>query len=146
MKKELTLTKMIINHYEKLLSQEKIYRNERCQEVLKTGTIKGIDYAIVTYGTHPCCYVRVNKNSKLYEIDYQDVDDMISYNPNGGFTFSDKNFFPFDKDKNKWVLGWDYAHSGDYHPYWNEQGKKQTEKSLMTEVKKVINAIVEIDN
>ncbi len=145
MKKE-SLTKMIINHYEKLLSQENIYREERCREVLISGTIKGIDYAIVTYGSHPCCYVRVGKDSKLYRKDYRKADDIISYSPNGGFTYAEKDLFAFDKDKSKWILGWDYAHVWDYHPRINEEGKKQTEKSLMTEVKKVINAIAEIDN
>lgn len=135
---------MILKTNKNKLYYEDGYHRET---VAKSGTINGIDFAIVSYGTHPCCYVRVNKDSKFYGKNYDKATNMICkiHCPYGLFTFARDKLFAFEDDKDKWILGWDYAHSGDYVVGINLYGEKHTKKELFEEVVKVINAIKELE-
>lgn len=118
---------------------EMVYQSERKEEILYKGEYKGFEYKIVSYGTHPCCYVVIPKNHKFYNKDYDDICVMC----HGGMTYAGK-----EKD-NKFWIGWDYAHYGDYtgvcempilkeFKYLHKNDKKWTTKELIKETKEVI--------
>ena len=70
---------------------------------------KGYEYIIVSYGTHPCCYIGLPSNHEYYELDY----DSIDLDVHGGLTYSGRLLHLPDIDRDKWYIGWDYAHMGD---------------------------------
>ena len=119
------------------------YTKERLCKVLHKGEFKGFKFAIVSYGTHPCCYVFLPKEHKYYGKSYDEID----IDCHGGLTYSDNEliFNPLVNDD--WVIGWDYAHLNDYSGiYKNEfmrefdhsKDKKWTTEELFEEVKQVI--------
>ena len=122
---------------------EMVYSIERRCFVLDKGTYNGFKYVIVSYGTHPCCYIFIPKGHRLYGKSYEDIDVTC----HGGLTFSqdDLCFNPLPNDE--WVIGWDYAHYDDYMGYYDMEimkkydhsnNKKWTTKELLEDVKKVI--------
>lgn len=125
-----------------------IYGKERLCVVLDKGTYKGYKYAIVSYGTHPCCYVFIPKGHRFYKQSYEKID----IDCHGGLTFSSNDliFNPIENN-NDWVIGWDYAHYDDYMGYYEfdclkdcesfSHSKKWTTEELLDEVKSVINQI-----
>ena len=126
--------------------KEMQYQKIRYTTILDKGDYKGFNYAIVSYGTHPCCYVFLPKGHKYYGKEYDDIE--ISCH--GGLTFSEKDlaFNPiFLKDT--WVIGWDYAHCDDYAGYFEDNGdlakntKKWTTKEMQKEVFGVIEQLIE---
>ena len=120
-------------------------------KLIADGDYKNYHYIIVNFGTHPCAYIRLPKTSQFYTEHYGAIDIKVR-RPHGGFTFSD---FLFDKDFDQktraitgqegWYVGWDYAHLGDYNPYVMD-GKKYTVAEIETEIKQVIDSIVECEN
>lgn len=83
-------------------------RLTKFQEVLYNDIYKGYEYYIINFGTHPCCYILLDKNNKYYGKDYDD----IPLDVHGGLTFSSfENQFIDNGDK--YIIGWDYAHFGD---------------------------------
>ena len=113
---------------------EMIYTKNRKQTILDKGNYNEFNYVIVSYGTHPCCYVELPKGNKYYNQDYDD----INISCHGGLTFADNRDFG---NGEKFYIGWDYAHYNDYTSYFD--GKKWTTKELLKEVKEVINQLVE---
>lgn len=97
-----------------------------------------IEGIIVSYGTHPCCYVKFPGIEDIAS--YDDVDDIHVH---GGFTFLGS--FVNLKVDGIW-LGWDYAHCGDYfHTGWDitnkdhaSYGKAWTLDELKAELHKAI--------
>lgn len=77
-------------------------------EVLYNDTYKGYDFYVISYGSHPCCYILLDKKNPFY---YQHYDD-IPLDVHGGLTYSSKEHYLID-NKGKWIIGWDYAHYGD---------------------------------
>ena len=115
--------------------------------ILKSGKYKNFNYLIISYGTHPCCYIEIPKGHNLYEKDYKD----INIDCHGGLTYSDFRKFP-NNEKAKYYIGWDYAHVGDFfftsllfsNPNINRYGnKKWTIEEMFNEIKHVIDQIKE---
>ena len=119
--------------------QKMKYQPERTYVVLDKGEFKGFEYKIISYGTHPCCYVAIPEGHNFYNKHYEDIDIEC----HGGVTYSEK-----EEDGKYWV-GWDYAHLGDYvgiyemdilkdyiHLHTNE--KKWMTKELKEEVEEFI--------
>ena len=113
---------------------------------------KGKEYAIYTFCSHPCAYVLLNKKDPDFSKFYDDID----LSCHGGLTYSDFEY----KDKigwysEGWVIGWDYAHIGDYRHWNKEKGyfsdlfrgeknmiiKKHTVTSIRKDVKNVIDKL-----
>lgn len=46
--------------------KEMFYTRENRRELLYNDVYKGFYYYIMTYGTHPCCYIEIPKNFILY--------------------------------------------------------------------------------
>lgn len=119
------------------------YTKERLCIVLHKGEFKGFKFAIVSYGTHPCCYVFLPKEHKYYGKSYDEID----IDCHGGLTYLNEDliFNPLVNDD--WVIGWDYAHLNDYlgideiefmKKIVHSQDKKWTTEELFEEVKQVI--------
>lgn len=97
----------------------------RIYKVLNFGNYKGYFYYILNLGTHPCTYIIIDKDHKLYgkTIDQLDETDI---NCHGGFTYAknilqSKQYSYVHKNENKWVIGWDYGHAYDWSSLYSEE-------------------------
>jgi hypothetical protein len=111
-------------------------------EILFCGTYKGKDFVIVNlHGNHPCAYVHSN-------IDFYHSDEECSSPAHCGFTFYGKltHWKKYDEENyneeffNRYFVGWDYGHIGDYMPFL-EDGKKWTTEEIFDNIKQVIDWI-----
>ena len=123
------------------------YSNYCKPKVLAQGSYRDILFCVVSYGTHPCCYVDIPKTHPLYKTDYFDA----GISCHGGLTYgkSEKEFVKVVKDfkmrQNGYVFGWDYAHIDDYYisllPHTDnklKESKKWTTEEMLQEVDRVI--------
>ena len=118
------------------------YTKERLCRVLHKGEFKGFKFAIVSYGTHPCCYVFLPKEHKYYGKSYDEID----IDCHGGLTYSDKEliFNPLVNDD--WIIGWDYAHYGDYSGYFPDlRDKKWTTQEIKKDIEYAINQLIKLE-
>jgi len=124
--------------------KEMIYKSKREIEILDKGTYNGMEYVIVSYGVHPCAYVKLPKDSKYYGKDYYDCD-VVDNVVHGGLTFSGSlKHIGFD-DTEFWY-GWDYSHCGDYSGYPPLQfatDKKWHTDEILEHVKAAIDVLVQ---
>lgn len=113
---------------------EMIYIPQRTCGILATGIYSGYEYLVITYGTHPCAYIR---SDNLTEKQINIIDE----NCHGGITFPQQEFGGNIKNiDGKWV-GWDYAHFGDYVGYGDCEGKIYTTEEIINEVKSIIDKL-----
>ena len=139
--------------------KEMVYKNRMVQaELLSNGEYKGYEYVVLSLGTHPCAYVGVSEDDKLYGLDYNSIYEKYDINCHGGLTYSEDSlsFLEFSQKyncdvknaiHNKWVIGWDYAHYGDYVVCFDEcnvSGKKWTTHEIVEECKEVIDQLIEL--
>ena len=68
-----------------VIYKEMKYTTEKTIELLAEGNMLGLQYYIVSYGTHPCCYIKIPEGHELFGIDYWDIEDVYCH---GGLTFS----------------------------------------------------------
>ena len=123
------------------MNKDMEYKKERDIIILFRGKHKSFRFVVVSYGTHPCCYVEIPKGHKYYKKDY----DKINIDCHGGLTYSDETL-PFDgfPQKDVWIIGWDYAHYGDYMGYYEDiKERKWTTDELIKECKEVIKQLEE---
>ena len=44
----------------------------------------GFEWFVISYGTHPCCYIKIPEDHELFEVDYRDYyDNDIHINCHG---------------------------------------------------------------
>ena len=96
--------------------KEMVYQSTRLKEpeILASGEHKGYNYYVLNQGTHPCGYVEIPRDSKYFNVDY----DEIPVECHGGLTYG-RGFLVGEAtiDDNRYFIGWDYAHYGDYVGY-----------------------------
>ena len=123
--------------------KEMEYTTEHKCEILDKSIYKGYQYAIVSRGRFPCCYIALEKGDRYYEVEYEDIDIYC----HGGFTYSEHGlistpFFTRIFGEEFWVIGWDYAHASDYNasfPYLlSKTCAKWTTQEMLDEVHDVI--------
>ena len=137
------------NEDEETAYKEMEYSEEYKRELLATGKYLGIPYFIMNLGHYPTAYVMIPEKNPLYKID--DYDDM-PIECHGGLSFCENELYIKDNIivKGK-IIGWDYAHYGDYLPYWkalkldDTKAKKWTTEEVLEDVKSVIHQILEYD-
>lgn len=121
--------------------EEMNYTVERKKEVLVHGEVYGYNFYIISYGTHPCCYIELPKEHKFYGKHYDDIEIEC----HDGLTYTEN--YLRGLIENSWVIGWDYAHWNDYAGYYEEifkndsnfnECKKWTTEELLDEVIEVI--------
>ncbi len=106
--------------------------------IMAEGEIDGYQFYVVSYGSHPCAYVRSDVPEK--------VQDEIEVH--GSITFAGKAFKEFPV-KGQYI-GWDYNHYNDYNesPYGMLLcgGKRWTMDEIMDDVRDVIRQLREFDS
>lgn len=126
--------------------KQMVYKNpNKDREILEQGNYMGYNFWIISYGSHPCAYVELQKDHPYYgkcNCDAYDLD----INVHGGITFGDYGLGSTISD-DKFLLGWDYNHYNDYN-YKDEQyglasGKKWTTEEILEDVKNVIKQLHE---
>lgn len=81
-------------------------------QVKYKGNYKGYKYVIVSYGSHPCAYVKVPSNSHICTMSWNSVEESIAVH--GGITFHGNLLHVGIGSLDDHYMGWDYAHCGDY--------------------------------
>lgn len=108
-------------------------------ELLENGIYKDYEWLIISYKTHPCAYIISNGNDSIYDKHY---DEIYFVDVHGGLTYSEWGLGDHVND-DKWVIGWDYAHYGDYLPYSpSETDKKWTTEEIYSHIKNAIEDII----
>lgn len=126
--------------------KEMIYKNQSTmkdgREVLDSGISFGFNFYIISFGSHPCCYVEIPDNHPLYLEKYDDIEIEC----HGGLTFSSSKLTGIDETGLKWFIGWDFAHCDDYYcsPVGSDvKGHKWTLDELICEVDNVCKQLKE---
>lgn len=118
-----------------MIYSEKFYdfnpMNER-RELLAEGEINGYNYWIVSYQTHPCAYIELPVGHEFFGKTMYECERIHVH---GGVTFSQSSLWDLVNDS--WVIGWDYAHNGDYTSYVQD-GHKWTTQEILCEVVYVV--------
>ena len=130
-----------------------IYQSTRLKEpeLLASGEHKGYNYYVLNQGTHPCGYVEIPRDSKYFNVDY----DNIPVECHGGLTYGRRFLVGVaTDDDNRYFIGWDYAHYGDFVGYRlgyleelaNFFDVKYTTEDVVTECKYVINQLIKFEH
>lgn len=93
--------------------EEMEYKWKGESKVLLDGKYKNYHFIILSIrGSHPCAYIELDKDHPFYGHDYDEeiFDDMPVH---CGLTYS-KDYLQVADIKDTWIIGWDYAHLGDY--------------------------------
>lgn len=118
-----------------------VYSTHNNKDILAEGEYEGFHYAIISYGSHPCAYVEIPSSHPDYKKKYDDIDIEV----HGCLTFGDNLDHVIPNDNRYWI-GWDYAHVGDYSclPFGlSIEGKRWTTKEIFEDVKSVIKQLKE---
>ena len=89
--------------------KEMVYKPKREVELLAEGEHKGYEYYVLSLGTHPCCYIKLHDND--------DAEKADCLNVHGGVTYNKDHLTINDRRIDGKIVGWDYAHLGDYMGY-----------------------------
>lgn len=113
---------------------ERLTKDDINAEIVRKGSHKGLRYFIIfSQGAWYCAYVVIPKKSVFYENTHWCDEPLSRLDVHGGVTFTDRHPFV----NNRWCVGWDYAHYGDY--MW-------TLMEIEEECKYAIDQIIKIDN
>jgi len=127
-------------------------RDTRGIEILLHENYKGYTFYILNLQTHPTAYIVLNSTSKYFRRPH---DECAQIQCHGGITYSkdsllwDGKIVPSSPDT--WVIGWDYAHSGDQYGEEQHQNgirsyspeyKKWTTSEIREEVLDVIEQLI----
>ena len=135
------------------VKEQRIYYGKRIEppKVLANRKYKGYGYVIITLGSHPCSYILLPKGHKYHGKFYDDIDLRC----HGGLTYSRDYLLKKSHDNlvtdEEWVIGWDYAHLGDYLSFpemfleGDDDGHQWTLQELVDEVEETINQLIEED-
>ena len=113
-------------------------------KLLYTDTYKGYEYYITSMGSHPCAYIVIEPDDKLYG---KSCDELSDIPVHGGVTYAETYLSDWVTDK--WVIGWDYWHGDDYNGINGEMLmtrferdlKKWTTKEIQVEIMDLIDYI-----
>lgn len=119
---------------------EMVYGDERKTTVLAKGTYREYDVLVLSYGTHPCCYIKLEEGNKYYGKDYNDIPVDCHY----GLTFGEKTKSDDANGAfgNAFWIGWDYAHLGDQTGGFFG-GRKYTTDELIDDLKFAVDSLCE---
>lgn len=125
-----------------------VYQNTRLNPpgILCSDEYCGYKFYVFNLGTHPCAYIQIPKEDKLFEISYDDIYKKYDIYCHGGLTYSNSKLTSVEDVG--WFIGWDYAHSGDYCGYKGCEkfdDKKWNTEEIRFECKEVIDQILVIN-
>lgn len=102
--------------------------------VCAEGHYLGINFWVYWNGFALCVYLDVSGIDEAYGFLEDEVHGDITY-IESHLPFGDKKYLG-------WVIGWDYAHAGDYDPV-TKNGKKWTTHQIIIEIEEAINLLRE---
>lgn len=131
-----------------------INAKEPIKEILLEDDYLGYHFLIVSYGIHPCAYVEIPKDHRWHGKKYDD-EELYNIDCHGGLTYADNlsHVLGTEESNQRWFIGWDYAHAGDFEGYYLDErwggsfkdDKKWTTEEILNEVKTVIEQIIKMD-
>lgn len=92
--------------------KNEVYSANPNSQVLEHGKCHGFNYYIVSYSSHPCCYVEIPKDHMFFGVHYDVINEFSNVCCHGGLTYSEDSLFNL---KDSWFIGWDYAHLDDFY-------------------------------
>lgn len=105
------------------------------KNIILEGYYRGYRY-MITYKHWYCAYTELHKFHPYYKKYYDDIDIYV----HGGITYSGIH-------ENKYYVGWDYAHIGDYTFFsFSENDHKYTIEEIINDCKYAIDQLIEQDN
>lgn len=115
--------------------KEMEYIKSRKRELLERNTYRNHEYFVISFGTHPCGYVKLNGEILVPA-------DICCH---GGITYNESYLKISDEETiSGEFIGWDYAHYGDYLGFdegWCT-GMKYTTEEIVEECKAVIDELI----
>lgn len=121
----------------------------RKRHFVAAGTSHGFDYYVVNQGgSHPCAYVVLPKNHVFNGTPYEE----IPVNCHCGFTYGSDGLEGVTIKDDEYVIGWDYAHYGDFISGMDIGGtggftpKKWTTSEIVDEVIAVCRQLRELND
>lgn len=130
--------------------KQMVYSLKAKTEILHSGSYEGYGFYIVSYGVYPCAYIEIPKGHRWFGREYYEKDILHGIAWHRVLTYSG-NLGHVIGENDKWFIGWDYGHAGDYvSPYelsqtLSETEKKWTTEEIFEEVKKVIGQLKSLD-
>lgn len=125
--------------------KEMVYtENRHTPEILDKGEYRGVEYVVISLGTHPTAYVE--NVAKAADEDDKRISNVSAH---GGFTYYGPDYWNPNKTHDTTYLGWDYAHAGDFvgwHShcaYWIGEKHWLTEE-IVVECKRVIDQLLNL--
>lgn len=125
--------------------KEMIYtENRHTPEILDKGEYRGVEYVVISLGTHPTAYVK----NIIKVSDYTD-ERFCGIYVHGGVTYLGDAYWTDLECKipDTKYLGWDYAHAGDYvgwHDHCTGEDIKWTTEEIVVECKRVIDQLLNL--
>ena len=113
-----------------------VYGRKRNREVLDRGIYEGYEYFVISLGTHPCAYVKLHNENP----------EVAKYNIgcHGGITYCEDYLILPDGKIEGNIIGWDYAHYGDYLGFDELfTGMTYTTEEMIADCRSVIRQLVE---
>ena len=129
----------------KIAPKQMIYSSKEKRECIALDEYKGYMFAVMNYGSHPCCYIRVKREDSFYEAEKADIPLTVH---GGRITFK-QNSLKLSKTQSisgRWI-GWDYSGFGDQVLMPNSyvlNGHAFTIEELIDDCMDVINQIVRL--
>ena len=115
-----------------IIRGQMVYGGILKREILAEGQYEGYDILVLSLGTHPCCYIRLDESNKFYGKNYDDIPLMC----HGGLTFSE-NIESDNIFKKGYWIGWDYAHCDDKYGTVYD-GIEYTVDELVSDIKEAV--------
>lgn len=142
-------------HFTKRLAEMDYTVHRQEIVALARGKYEGYPFIVLSLGTHPTAYVCLPKGHPYFGKDY----DFPDIDVHGGFTYAN-NEVAKSTIKDRWWLGWDYAHVGDYMGYYSPGGpldefyekhghdkdKRWTRDEIVEHAKDVIRQLKAVEN
>lgn len=113
------------------------YKKIEGRELLDSGVYKHHEYFVISFGSHPCAYIKLNGENRTF------AENVPCH---GGVTYSENYLYIAKGEKIKGdFIGWDYAHYGDYLGFDKdfETGDKYTTGQIVAECKSVIDDLID---
>lgn len=128
--------------------KNKVYTGKH--ELLAEGEYKGYKFYIKNNECAPLAYIEIPETSKLYQVRYIEYTIDTDLDVHGGVTFTENHLPLVYEESNKWFVGWDYAHAGDYlklpiKTTRHSLDKKWTFDEILNHIYNAIEQIIEID-
>ena len=127
---------------EDICFEEFVYLPDRIDgKIVAHDIYRGMEYFVVSMGTHPCAYVKCPK--EFLDEHSNDWGYAEGIYVHGGITWSGEmsGLRAFRDKDGEYCFGWDYAHAGDYlgsDSYTPWDNRKWTTEMIVNECKSAI--------